>query len=80
MHFLGKSAICLETTLNHGLERSRTEFRRGDVAFLPSSGSICFFLLDMSGKSMTPLGKLADDDALKSVAAGDVLRLYVDAV
>ena len=77
-HLLGKSILYFETRVDSGIERSRTEFKRGDVAFLPSSGSICFFLNDaVFAKTMTPIGKLGEDiDALKDVKSGDVLCIY----
>ena len=76
-HLLGQSILYFETVINSGIERARTEFKKGDVAFLPSTGSICFFINDASGKTMTPIGKLTDNiDALKDVKSGDVFRLY----
>ncbi|MGY5149341.1 MAG: cyclophilin-like fold protein [Candidatus Nitrosopumilus sp. bin_68KS] len=79
-HLLGKSILYFETSVDSGTERSRSEFKKGDVAFLPSSGSICFFLNDVvSGKTMTPIGKLGDDvDILKNVKSGDILSIYED--
>ena len=77
-HLLGKSILYFETTIDSGIERARTEFKKGDVAFLPSSGGVCFFISDVvSGKTMTPIGKLIDNiDALKDVKSGDVFRIY----
>ena len=77
-HLLGKSIVYFETVLDSGIERARTEFKKGDVAFLPSTGSVCFFTSDVSSaKKMTPIGKLGEDiDALKDVKSGDVLCIY----
>ena len=79
-HQLGQNIFYFETTIDSGTERARSEFKKGDVAFLPSTGSICFFIKDVeSGKAMTPIGKLSDDiDALKNVKSGDVLCIYED--
>ena len=44
-HQLGQSIYYFETSLDSGIERSRSEFKRGDIAFLPSTGSICFLLI-----------------------------------
>ena len=79
-HLLGKSILYFETSVDSGTERARSEFKKGDVAFLPSSGSICFFINSVvSGKTMTPIGKLGDNiDALKDVKSGDVLCIYED--
>ncbi|MDH5568883.1 MAG: cyclophilin-like fold protein [Nitrosopumilus sp.] len=77
-HFLGKSILYFETNVDSGTERARSEFKKGDVAFLSSSRSICFFMNDVvSGKAMTPIGKLGDNiDMLKDVKSGDVLCIY----
>ena len=79
-HILGKSIVYFESSIDSGTERARTEFKKGDVAFLPSSSSICFFTNDVVfGKPMTPIGKLGTNiDALKDVKSGDVLCLYED--
>ena len=77
-HLLGQSILYFETSIDSGIERARSEFKKGDVAFLPSSGSICFFINDVaSGKTMTPIGKLGENiDALKDIKSGDVFRIY----
>ena len=77
-HLLGKSIAYFETTVDSGIERSRKEFKKSDVAFLPSSGSICFFLGDAEpGKAMTPIGKLSGNiDALNDLKPGDIFCLY----
>ncbi len=80
-HLLGQSILYFETSIDSGTERPRSDFKKGDVAFLPSSGSICFFINDVSsGKTMTPIGKIIENiDALKNVKSGDVFQLYEDA-
>jgi len=76
-HMLGKSIAYFETTIDSGIERSRTEFKKGDVAFLSSTGSICFFIEDSEpGKTMTPIGKLENVEDLKNLKPGDVFSLY----
>ena len=81
-HLLGKNILYFETVIDSGIERPRSDFKKGDVAFLPSSGSICFFINDVtSGKTMTPIGKLGDNiDALKDVKSGDVFCLYEETI
>ena len=44
-HLMGKNIAYFETSIDSGIERPRKEFKKGDVAFASSSGSICFFLL-----------------------------------
>lgn len=77
-HLLGKSILYFESNVDSGIERSKTEFKKGDVAFLPSAGSLCFFLNDtVFTKTMTLIGKLSENiDALKDVKSGDVLCIY----
>ncbi len=79
-HFLGNSIAYLETPIESGIERPKSEFKKGDIAFLPSGGSICFFLNNSEpGKKMTPIGKIISNiDALNEVKAGDIFSLYVD--
>jgi hypothetical protein len=79
-HLMGKSIAYFETKIDSGTERARKEFKKGDVAYSSSSGSICFFIADSEpGKSMTPIGKLAENiDALSNIKSGDVFLLYED--
>ena len=46
-HFLGKSIVYFETSIDSGIERSRKEFKKGDIAFLPIGKLICFFRSDL---------------------------------
>ncbi|MEM4249061.1 MAG: cyclophilin-like fold protein [Candidatus Nitrosotenuis sp.] len=77
-HFLGQNIVYIETAINSGVERQRKEFKKGDIAFSPAGGSICFFVSDvMTTKSMTPIGKILENvDALKEVKPGDVIAIY----
>jgi len=77
-HLLGQNIVYFETAVNSGVERQRKEFKKGDIAFLPAGGSICFFVSDViSSKPMTPIGKiLSDADALKDAKPGDIIAIY----
>lgn len=79
-HLMGKNIVYLETQIDSGTERPKKEFKKGDVAFLSSSGSICFFISDsVPGKTLTPIGKLTENtEKLKELEPGDVLLLYED--
>jgi len=76
-HFLGQNIVYFETSINSGVERQRKEFKKGDIAFSPAGGSICFFLSDIVlTKSMTPIGKITSAlDALRDVKPGDVIAV-----
>lgn len=77
-HFLGQSIVYFETAINSGIERQKKEFKKGDIAFSPAGGSICFFTSDViTSKPMTPIGKiLSDASALNDAKPGDVIALY----
>lgn len=78
VHFFGKSIVYLETAIDSGIERPRKEFKKGDIAFMPASGSICFFISNSEpGKTMTPIGKITGNvDELTNTKAGDILLFY----
>ena len=76
-HYMGKSIVYFETKINSGIERKRTDFKKGDIAFLPIEGCICFYLHDVfDGKPMTIIGKiLGDTDKLNEVKTSDNLSI-----
>ena len=77
VHQMGRSIMYFETGINSGIERKRTDFKKGDIAFLPTEGSICFYIDDISdGKPMTIIGKIIDDvEKLSGVKSSDILSL-----
>jgi len=77
-HRLGNNILYMESPIDSGVERQRKDFVKGDVAFLPNNGSICFFSNDViSDKPMTPLGKVVSNiDELTKVKSGDIFSLY----
>ncbi|MGI0026670.1 MAG: cyclophilin-like fold protein [Nitrosopumilaceae archaeon] len=76
-HMMGTSFAYMETRVNTGGEKLRTQFKKGDVAFMATNGSICFFVNDFeSTKSMTLIGKITSNiDALNEVKPGDVFLI-----
>ncbi len=76
-HKMSENIVYIETSIDSGLERARTEFKKGDIAFLPATESICFFLDDVNTtKKMTPIGHLRGDmDLLKLIKTGTVLSI-----
>ena len=76
-HQMGRSIMYFETGINSGIERKRTDFKKGDIAFLPTEGSICFYMDDISnGKPMTIIGKIIDGiEKLGGIKSSDVLLL-----
>ena len=78
VHKMGNSVIYIQTTIDSGIERTRTEFKKGDIAFMPYEGSICFFFADSSNvKSTSLIGKIVDNvDILKEIKSSDIISLY----
>lgn len=76
-HMIGTSIAFVDTTIKAGGEKLRTQFKKGDVGFLASNSSICFFIEDMpSTKSMTLVGKITTNiDSLKNVKPGDIFTI-----
>ena len=76
-HQMGRSIMYFETGINTGIERKRIDFKKGDIAFLPTEGSICFYMNDISnGKPMAIIGKITDGvDKLSGIKSSDVLSL-----
>lgn len=69
--------VCVGTRVAGALERPKKSFRRGEVAFSPPGGTVCFFLKDASpGRPMTPLGVVESGiDVLDSAESGGPVRL-----
>jgi uncharacterized protein len=76
-HMMGVNIAFMDTNLNAGGEKLRTQFKKGDIGFMASNSSICFFLEDVpSAKSMTLIGKVISNlDALKEVKPGDIFSI-----
>jgi len=74
---LQPSMICLFTDLRVGVEKPRTQFGRGDVAYLPSGGLVCVFLgITKSDRPLNLVGKVESGiEVFDSIARGDVVHL-----
>ena len=72
-----KSFVYILTSVVTGEEKSRKEFKRGDIAFRPAGCMVCFFLQDTrSYKPMNPLGEIVEDlEILESCKRGDVIQV-----
>ena len=79
-YHMGQSIVYFETRINSGIERKRADFKKGDIAFLPTEGSICFYMDDVfSGKLMSIVGKITGNiEKLKAIKSSDVLSLSRD--
>ena len=76
-HMIGNSIAFIDTTIRTGGEKLRTQFKKGDIGFLASNSSICFFIDDVSAmKPMTLIGKVISNlESLKDVKPGDIFTI-----
>jgi hypothetical protein len=76
-HMIGTSIASVDTSIRAGGEKLRTQFKKGDVGFLASNSSICFFVEDTStAKAMTLIGKITSNiESLKDVKPGDIFTI-----
>ena len=81
IHMLGTSGVYVESNIESGGERTRKEFKKGDIAFLSVGRAFCFFHKDTKvGKDLTPIGKILDDSQeLLKAESGDEVSIYCDA-
>ena len=80
IHLLGTSGVYVESNIESGGERTRKEFKKGDIAFLSVGRAFCFFHKDTKiGKDLIPIGKITGnvEDLLKS-NSGDEVSIYSD--
>ena len=83
------SRVCIQqgmvsmfTSIKVGVEKPRLGFAKGEVAFLPAGGLLCFFTGDAkSAMPLNPVGKVESGfELLASVRPGDVIRLDKDEI
>lgn len=76
VHRFEDKFVYIETGLVIGAEKSKTQFRRGDLTFLPSNGAICFITKDCTTQAMNAIGKIVQNiEAIEGVQAGDVIAV-----
>jgi hypothetical protein len=74
VHRYGDKFIYIETGLMIGPEKHRTEFHRGDIAYLTSNSSICVFVQDTKVQPMNSLGIVTSNlEVIESSRPGDVM-------
>ena len=80
IHMLGTSGVYVESHIESGGERTRKEFKKGDIAFLSVGHAFCFFYKDAKvGKELIPIGKILDNvDVLFNAESGDEVSIYCD--
>ncbi len=74
--------VCIFTPIRIGVEKARSRFERGDVAFMASSGLLCFFLTSVvSDRPLNPVGKVDSGvEVFDAVKPGDVVKMSAETV
>jgi uncharacterized protein len=68
--------VYIETELALGREKQRTNFKRGDLAFMTFHGSICVFLNNTISTPMNPLGVVTTHlEMLETIVPGDLITI-----
>jgi len=77
---LQPAMVCLFTDIRTGVEKARTDFQRGDVAFMAAGGLICIFVAAAkSGRPLNPIGKVESGiELFDEVRLGDVVSLRAE--
>ena len=80
IHLLGTSGVYVESHIESGGERTRKDFKKGDIAFLSVGHAFCFFYKNTKvGKDLIPIGNILDDvDELLNAESGDEVSIYCD--
>ena len=80
IHLLGTSGVYVEAHIESGGERTRRDFKKGDIAFLSVGHAFCFFYKNTKvGKDLIPIGNILDDvDELLNAESGDEVSIYCD--
>ena len=80
IHMFGTSGVYVESSIKSGGERTRNEFKKGDIAFLSVGHAFCFFYKDTKvGKDLIPIGKMLDNvNELMYAESGDEVSIYCD--
>jgi uncharacterized protein len=76
IHKLADKLVYIETGLTIGAEKQKTRFKRGDMAYMTSNGSICIFIKDSSVIPMNPIGVVKSNlEIIEATRAGDIMIL-----
>lgn len=76
IHKFADKLVYIETGLTIGAEKQKTRFKRGDMAYMTSNGSICIFIKDSSVIPMNPIGVVKSNlEIIEDTRAGDIMIL-----
>jgi len=76
VHRFEDKFVYIETGMVIGAEKQRKQFKRGDLALLPSNGAICFVIKDCTVPAMNPIGRIVKNiESIETVQPGDVVSV-----
>jgi hypothetical protein len=77
VHYYVDVFCYIQTQINIGQEKPRKNFSKGDITFMTSNGSLCFFLKDANvSYSMNLIGKITSPiEELVNLRPVDVLTI-----
>ncbi|MBV9175995.1 MAG: hypothetical protein JO297_03050 [Nitrososphaeraceae archaeon] len=76
IHKFADKLVYIETGLTIGAEKQKTRFKRGDMAYMTSNGSICIFINDSSVIPMNPIGIVKSNlEIIEATRTGDIMIL-----
>ncbi len=74
LHFLERNMGYVETGLTLGAEKQKSVFKRGELGFMISNGSICVVLQSIKGINMNHIGHCVEDPLLlDSIDSGEII-------
>jgi hypothetical protein len=74
LHFLERNIAYVETGLTLGAEKQKSIFKRGELGFMISNGSICVVLQSIKGINMNHIGHCVEDPLLlDSIDSGEII-------
>jgi hypothetical protein len=79
LHFMEHKIGYVETGVTVGAEKQKSTFKRGDLGFMVSNGSICIVLQDTKGINMNHIGRCIEDPLLlESIESGEIIFIKRD--
>ena len=79
LHFMDHKIGYVETGVTVGAEKQKSTFKRGDLGFMVSNGSICIVFQDTKGISMNLIGHCIEDPLLlESIESGEIIFIKRD--
>lgn len=77
---MGEDIIYWPTDITLGAEKLKSDFKSGDMAFMPSNSAVSLFLKDSKlAKPIIPIGRIIDDvAALSGLKIGATVKMQLE--